>query len=86
MDLEGLEDVADFWNMDIDDIDQENIPIKDLTVPQSGDTSIYFNHELMVSYNSEDKIAADLALFSGTPQKVAYAFTCRTQTSCEWKL
>ena len=44
MDLEGLEDVADFWNTDIDDIDQENIPIKDLTVPQSGDTSIDFNH------------------------------------------
>ncbi|OAX41690.1 P-loop containing nucleoside triphosphate hydrolase protein [Rhizopogon vinicolor AM-OR11-026] len=39
MDLEGLEDVADFWDMkpddDDDDGDDSNIPIKDLTRPRS---------------------------------------------------
>ncbi|OJA17319.1 hypothetical protein AZE42_04133 [Rhizopogon vesiculosus] len=37
MDLEGLEDVADFWDMkpDDDEDDDSNIPIKDLTRPRS---------------------------------------------------
>jgi len=36
MDLEGLEDVADFWDMKLDDEDDDsNIPIKDLTRPRS---------------------------------------------------
>lgn len=36
MDLEGLEDVADFWDMKPDDEDDDwNIPITDLTRPRS---------------------------------------------------
>ncbi|KAG1789378.1 uncharacterized protein HD556DRAFT_1446994 [Suillus plorans] len=35
MDLEGLEDVADFWDMGPDDDDELNLPIKDLTRPRS---------------------------------------------------
>lgn len=37
MDLEGLNDVADFWDMkpDDDDDDDSNIPITDLTRPRS---------------------------------------------------
>ncbi|KAG2755826.1 P-loop containing nucleoside triphosphate hydrolase protein [Suillus brevipes Sb2] len=35
MDLEGLEDVADFWDMGPDDDDELNLPVKDLTRPRS---------------------------------------------------
>ncbi|KAG2146850.1 Sec63 Brl domain-containing protein [Suillus bovinus] len=35
MDLEGLEDVADFWDMGPDDEDELNLPVKDLTRPRS---------------------------------------------------
>jgi hypothetical protein len=35
MDLMGLEENADFWNMGIDDADEEIMPIKDLTQQQS---------------------------------------------------
>lgn len=33
--MEGLEDVADFWDMGPDDDDELNLPIKDLTRPRS---------------------------------------------------
>ncbi|KAG1778474.1 hypothetical protein EV702DRAFT_154436 [Suillus placidus] len=35
MDLEGLEDVADFWDMGPDDDDELNLSVKDLTRPRS---------------------------------------------------
>jgi hypothetical protein len=35
MDLAGLEDDTEFWNMDIDDSEDEKVTIKDLTNPQS---------------------------------------------------
>ncbi|KAG2041892.1 Sec63 Brl domain-containing protein [Suillus americanus] len=35
MDLEGLEDVADFWDMGPDDDDELNLPVKDLTRPRT---------------------------------------------------
>lgn len=33
--MEGLEDVADFWDMGPDDDDELNLPVKDLTRPRS---------------------------------------------------
>jgi len=35
MDLEGLEDVADFWHMGPDDDDELDLSVKDLTRPRS---------------------------------------------------
>jgi len=35
MDLEGLEDIPDFWDMKPDDDDESNIPIEDLTRPRN---------------------------------------------------
>ncbi|KAG2362507.1 hypothetical protein BDR07DRAFT_1451114 [Suillus spraguei] len=35
MDLEGLEDVVDFWDMGPDDDDELNLPVRDLTRPRT---------------------------------------------------
>ncbi|KAG2349464.1 P-loop containing nucleoside triphosphate hydrolase protein [Suillus weaverae] len=40
MDLEGLEDVADFWDMGPDDDDELNLPVKDLTRPRMKEDSL----------------------------------------------
>lgn len=31
MDLQGLEDDPDFWNMNVDDESEINLPVRDLT-------------------------------------------------------
>ncbi|KIJ69181.1 hypothetical protein HYDPIDRAFT_24034 [Hydnomerulius pinastri MD-312] len=38
-DLEGLEDVPDFWDMDVDDDDTQGLSVMDLTIPRSADAS-----------------------------------------------
>jgi hypothetical protein len=37
MDLQGLEDNADFWNVDIDEFDEKNVTFKDLTKSETRD-------------------------------------------------
>jgi len=41
MDLQGLENDDDFWNINIDDINDENIPMKDLTTAKTTSTPIF---------------------------------------------
>jgi hypothetical protein len=54
MDLMGLEDNADFWDMELDDEGEENIPIKDLTKQPSslgiGSTVLFL---LLIVYSQE---------------------------------
>lgn len=94
MDLAGLEDDPDFWNMVIDDGGDDYMAIKDLTNPQSqqGVVVYYSLSTDAVGGNSKD-IATSTGLLRTNFKK--YAFKCftgfrsafyRAEKTSQWRL
>src|SRR5271170_3889318 len=52
MELQGLEDIPDFWEIDIDEIEQDNVPIMDLT---SKLFSTFGSNKVLTNHLAKDK-------------------------------
>jgi|ERR1700722_2216723 len=53
MELQGLEDIPDFWEIDIDEIEQDNVPIMDLTSKKLFST--FGSNNVLTNHLAKDK-------------------------------